>query len=74
VNHIYRLINAIDYLGRLWKVEVEKNAALKLNLKKDHTRISVFMQVVRHYPFQYISHFHIGCCKRRAPYLIRMIA
>lgn len=31
-NNIYRLNNAIDYLGRLWKVKVEKNDELKLLL------------------------------------------
>lgn len=31
-NNIYRLINALDYLGRLWKVKVEKNDELKLLL------------------------------------------
>ncbi|EGO8535556.1 TPA: hypothetical protein IUV24_003232, partial [Enterococcus faecalis] len=31
-NNIYRLINAIDYLGRLWKIKVEKNDELKMLL------------------------------------------
>lgn len=31
-NNIYRLINAIDYLGRLWKLKIEKNKEIKLLL------------------------------------------
>lgn len=31
-NNIYRLINAIDYLGRPQKVEVERDEELKLSL------------------------------------------
>lgn len=31
-NNIYRLINAIEYLGRLWKLKIEKNKDIKLLL------------------------------------------
>lgn len=31
-NNIYRLVNAIEYLGRLWKLKIEKNKDIKLLL------------------------------------------